>query len=106
MLPLLLTAAICNAQNSGTERSISVEHTKTARILAGPVDRQLDRVGDGNGPGPAAVLHRRGLGAVDQPSIWGSFVGHSSRIDFYLPDADRVWGADDDIDIECVLASN
>lgn len=39
-------------------------------------------------------------GALDQPAIWGFFVGHSSRIDYYLPDSDRVWGADDDTDIE------
>ena len=39
-------------------------------------------------------------GSVDQPSIWGSYVAHSSHIDFYLPDLDRVWGADDDTDIE------
>ena len=39
-------------------------------------------------------------GSVDQPSIWGSYVAHSSHIEFYLPDLDRVWGADDDTDIE------
>lgn len=39
-------------------------------------------------------------GSTDQPNIWGAFVNHSSRIDFYLPELDRVWGSDDDTDIE------
>ncbi len=39
-------------------------------------------------------------GSTDQPNIWGAFVNHSSRINFYLPELDRVWGADDDTDIE------
>lgn len=39
-------------------------------------------------------------GSLDQPAIWGAFVSHSSRINFYLPGLDRVWGADDDTDIE------
>jgi len=39
-------------------------------------------------------------GDLDEPSIWGSFVGHSSHIEFYLPATDRVWGSDDDTDIE------
>ena len=39
-------------------------------------------------------------GSIDQPNIWGAFVSHSSRIDFYMPESDRVWGSDDDTDIE------
>jgi hypothetical protein len=39
-------------------------------------------------------------GTPDKPSIWGFYAAHASRIDFYLPPGDRVWGADDDTDIE------
>ncbi len=35
-----------------------------------------------------------------EPAIWGRFVPHTGRMDFFLPDADKVWGSDDDTDIE------
>jgi hypothetical protein len=39
-------------------------------------------------------------GGLDEPAIWGHFTAHSSRRDFVLLEPDRVWGADDDTDIE------
>jgi hypothetical protein len=39
-------------------------------------------------------------GMPDEPSIWGHYAAHSGRLDFYLATPDRVWGADDDTDIE------
>ncbi len=39
-------------------------------------------------------------GGLDEPAIWGRFVAHSSRRDFYLLDPEHVWGSDDDTDIE------
>ena len=100
--PLLLIAATSNAQNSGTERSISAEDY-ASRLHGFWLGQSI-----ANWTGLVTEMDRvqppfytdEDWGAVDQPSIWGSFVGHSSRIEFYLPDADRVWGADDDTDIE------
>ncbi len=40
------------------------------------------------------------LGKWVEPAIWGRFVPHTGRMDFFLPDADKVWGSDDDTDIE------
>ena len=39
-------------------------------------------------------------GKTDTPAIWNAFVRHSSKIDFYTVGPDKVWGADDDTDIE------
>ncbi|MBT8116065.1 MAG: ADP-ribosylglycohydrolase family protein [Arenicella sp.] len=39
-------------------------------------------------------------GAVDEPAMWGLFTAHASRIDYYLVPPHKVWGADDDTDIE------
>ncbi|MDG1904880.1 MAG: ADP-ribosylglycohydrolase family protein [Arenicella sp.] len=39
-------------------------------------------------------------GKVDEPAIWGLFTPHASRIDYYLLPPKKVWGADDDTDIE------
>ena len=75
-LPLLLTAAICNAQNSGTERSISVEDyvsrlhgfwlCQSIANWTGLVT-EMDRV-------QPPFYTDEDWGALDQPSIWGSFV--------------------------------
>ena len=102
IVPLLLIADVSNAQNSRTERSISAEDY-ASRLHGFWLGQSI-----ANWTGLVTEMDRvqppfytdEDWGALDQPSIWGSFVGHSSRIDFYLPDADRVWGADDDTDIE------
>lgn len=39
-------------------------------------------------------------GAWDEPAIWGRYAAHAGRIDYYLLPPGRVWGADDDTDIE------
>ena len=41
-------------------------------------------------------------GGIDEPAIWGKFVAHSSRREFFLLEPGRVWGADDDTDIEYI----
>ena len=37
-----------------------------------------------------------------EAAIWGRFVPHTGRMDFFLPSSDKVWGADDDTDIEYI----
>lgn len=39
-------------------------------------------------------------GKPDQKSVWGEFVPHATRIDFYFVTGEEPWGADDDTDIE------
>ena len=39
-------------------------------------------------------------GAADQKAIWGEYVPHADRIDFYFERKGTPWGADDDTDIE------
>jgi hypothetical protein len=39
-------------------------------------------------------------GKWDEPAMWGRYAAHAGRIDYYLLPPDRVWGADDDTDIE------
>ena len=43
---------------------------------------------------------RADWGRQADPNIWGNFREHFSKIDFFLLSPDRVWGADDDTDIE------
>jgi hypothetical protein len=39
-------------------------------------------------------------GKLADPSVWGNYPPHASRIQFYFVEPGRVWGADDDTDIE------
>ena len=39
-------------------------------------------------------------GAADQKAMWGEYVPHADRIDFYFERKGTPWGADDDTDIE------
>ncbi len=39
-------------------------------------------------------------GKPAEPSVWGFYAPHTSRIDYYLTEKGKVWGADDDTDIE------
>ena len=39
-------------------------------------------------------------GTVAKPAIWGKFPFHSGTIDYFLLEKGKVWGADDDTDIE------
>lgn len=39
-------------------------------------------------------------GKDDQPNIWGNYVPHSRKIDFYFVAKGKPWGADDDTDME------
>ena len=41
-------------------------------------------------------------GTLDHPNTWGGYKAHSSTIDFFLVDKERVWGSDDDTDIEYI----
>ena len=59
---------------------------------------EMDRV-------EAPFLTDEDWGTLDEPAIWGLYTAHSSRRDFYLVDPERVWGADDDTDIEYIYWS-
>ncbi len=61
---------------------------------------EMDKVG---GAGPHGEFYtREDWGQPDQPAIWakGKPSDLSSTIDFVFEDADGIWGADDDTDIE------
>ena len=44
-------------------------------------------------------------GSLDRRSVWGDFVSHTDRIDFYFEPPGTPWGADDDTDIEYLYLS-
>ncbi|MDG1066438.1 MAG: hypothetical protein P8O91_09500 [Luminiphilus sp.] len=101
-LCLLLLSGLATAQ--GIERSLGIERADYARKLHGfwlgqsianwaGLITEMDRV-------ETPFYRDEDWGSVDQPNIWGAFVNHSSHIDFYLPELNRVWGSDDDTDIE------
>lgn len=101
-LCVLLLTGLATAQAS--ETSLGIERADYARKLHGfwlgqsianwtGLITEMDRV-------ETPFYRDEDWGRVDQPNIWGAFVNHSSRIDFYLPELDRVWGSDDDTDIE------
>jgi len=54
---------------------------------------EMDRV-------EAPFLTDDAWGGLDEPALWGLYVAHTSVRDFYLLEPGRVWGADDDTDIE------
>ena len=63
---------------------------------------EMDKIG---GDGPHGEFYtRENWGGPDQPSIWGQGIPSqlSENIDWVLEDADGVWGADDDTDIEYI----
>ncbi|WND01713.1 ADP-ribosylglycohydrolase family protein [Temperatibacter marinus] len=39
-------------------------------------------------------------GTLDHPNTWGGYRSHFAYIDYFLVEKDRVWGSDDDTDIE------
>ncbi|WP_435215922.1 ADP-ribosylglycohydrolase family protein [Luminiphilus sp. nBUS_16] len=101
-LYLLLQAGFATAQ--ATQTSEAIDRADYARKLHGfwlgqsianwtGLITEMDRV-------EPPFYSDEDWGSTDQPNIWGAFVNHSSRINFYLPELDRVWGSDDDTDIE------
>ena len=63
---------------------------------------EMDKIGIPNSEGKGAGFYTRDdWGKPDQPNLWGSN-NYSETIDFLVADADSVWGADDDTDIEYI----
>jgi hypothetical protein len=102
VLYLLLQTSFATAQ--ATQTSEAIDRADYARKLHGfwlgqsianwtGLITEMDRV-------EPPFYRDEDWGSTDHPNIWGAFVNHSSRIDFYLPELDRVWGSDDDTDIE------
>ncbi|MEX2963924.1 ADP-ribosylglycohydrolase family protein [Microbulbifer sp. TYP-18] len=86
------------------DQSITVSRSRYREQLAGfwlgasianwtGLITEMDRV-------EAPFYTDRDWGADDQRNIWGNYVPHAKKIDFYTVPADEPWGADDDTDIE------
>ncbi len=63
---------------------------------------EMDKIGNIGEIKTGKFYTREDWGKPDHPSIWGEGVPSnlSENIDFVLKDADSIWGADDDTDIE------
>ncbi|MEM8681427.1 MAG: ADP-ribosylglycohydrolase family protein, partial [Planctomycetota bacterium] len=62
---------------------------------------EMDKIGDTGEYQTGKFYTRADWGAPDQPSIWSDEPSPlSATIDFVFRDADDVWGADDDTDLE------
>ncbi len=61
---------------------------------------EMDKIGgDGKDSKAAGFYTRENWGGPDEPNLWGGS-GLSDTIEFLFADADSIWGADDDTDIE------